>query len=401
MKYANPKIDKLALFSMLALFPGSFFYQVSVGTGLIPAFAGGYFGIACAALFILLAARFALRSLKNLRIQAFDAAYLGFLAYFASVAMLNALIKNDTQYLAWHLASVVQCAAVYFIFKGMNQQSSSSKAMLWLSVLAMTAIIFYFMEDGVFSIRSISGNLANISSYQSFALYYLLTAIVAVANTKTMALRVAMYPALAFALYVNGARSEFVALLIFMVSFEVCKSRIKMFSVASSIVLLFAISATLYSGVIDLPDNRVTRLLDLSTDNSSAVRDQLSEQGLAKIMDSPLLGDYGNYEKGYYIHNILSVWMDLGLIGFIYFLTLMLIPLTRTGLNVTIKGRSDSTNAFLFSSMLACFVLMVFGKYFTYLMLPAVLGYYSSAVRRSNYPTVIPNSNQPSTQPRQ
>ncbi|MFQ6558113.1 O-antigen ligase domain-containing protein [Pseudomonas sp. Lb2C1-1] len=378
MKTSRPTTDRLALLSMLALFPGAFFYQVCVGTGLIPAFAGGYFGVACAALFILLGARYALDTLKNLKLQTFDTAYFGFLLYFAGIAIFNAILMDDSKYLAWHLASIIQSAAVYLVFKGMTRQSTASKFLLWLSVLAMTTCIFYFMEEGVFSIRSISGKTENISSYQGFALYYLLCVIVAISSTQTRILRILTYPAITYALYVNGARSEFIGLLIFIVSFEVCRSRIKMFSVISSIVLIFTLSATLYSGIINLPENRVTLLLNLSNDNSSTVRDQLSEQGFSKIMDNPILGNYGEYEKGYYIHNILSAWLDLGLFGFIYFLILILIPLSTTGMNITLKGRSDAGQAFIFSAMLSCFILLVFGKYFTYLMLPAVLGYYSS-----------------------
>lgn len=379
MKTSHPAADRLALFSMLALFPGAFFYQVGVGTGLIPAFAGSYFGVACAALFVLLGIRYAFTTLKKLKLPRFDAAYFGFLFYFAGVAVFNAIIKENNEYLTWHLASVIQCAGVYLIFKGMTQQSKTSKRMLWLATLAMTACIFYFMENGVFSIRSISGNAANISSYQGFALYYLLCVIVAIANTSTRALRIIAYPAIAYALYVNGARSEFIALLIFMVSFEVCRSRIKMVSVISTIIITLTIAATLYSGTIDLPENRVTMLLNLSEDNSSSVRDQLSEQGISKIIDSPILGNYGDYDKGYYIHNILSVWLDLGLFGFIYYLLIIIIPLSISGINITLKGRSDAGNSFIFSAMLACFILLIFGKYFTYLMLPAILGFYSSA----------------------
>lgn len=379
MKTSHPAADRLALFSMLALFPGAFFYQVGVGTGLIPAFAGGYFGVACAALFVLLGIRYAFRKLKKHKLPRFDAAYFGFLFYFSGVAVFNAIIKDNNEYLTWHLASVIQCAGVYLIFKGMTQQSKISNYMLWLATLAMTACIFYFMEDGVFSIRSVSGNTANISSYQGFALYYLLCVIVAIANTSTRALRIITYPAIAYALYVNGARSEFIALLIFMVSFEVCRSRVKMVSVASTTAIIFIIATTLYSGTIDLPENRVTLLLNLSEDNSSSIRDQLSEQGISKIMDSPILGNYGDYDKGYYIHNILSVWLDLGLFGFIYYLLIILIPLCVSGINITLKGRSDARNSFIFSAMLACFILLIFGKYFTYLMLPAILGFYSSA----------------------
>ncbi|WP_434563090.1 O-antigen ligase domain-containing protein [Pseudomonas sp. R1-6] len=378
----HPATDRLALFAMLALFPGSFFYQLSVGLGLIPAFAGGYFGLACASIFVLLGVRYGFRTLGKLKVQPFDTAYLGFLLYFAGVAALNSLTKHDDEHLTWHLTAVIQCATVYLIFKGMTGRSKAARRFIWLAVSGMTACIFYFMENGVFSIRAISGNTENISSYQGFALYYLICSIIAIKNIQTRTLRIISYPAVTYALYVNGARSEFVALLIFIVTFEICRSNFKSLSATSAMILLLAISATLYSGAVNLPENRVTRLLNLSEDNSSLVRNQISEQGFSRILDNPLLGDYGSYEKGYYIHNILSVWLDLGLLGFIYFLMLILIPLVLIGGKITLKGKSDAEHAFIFSSLVACLVLLIFGKYFTYLMLPAVLGYYSSALQQ-------------------
>lgn len=372
------KPDKIALFAMLALFPGSFFYQVSVGTGLIPAFAGGYFGVTCAALFAILATRYAFRTLATFNIQIFDALYLGFIIYFATVAAFHAFVIGNSEFLAWHFGSIIQCATVYLIFKGMTQHSNTSRNILWLSVAGMTACIFYLMEGGVFSIRDIAVDKENISSYQGFALAYLLSSIIAIANTKGRAFRIMAYPVLAYALYVNGARSEFAAFLIFIVLFEVCKSNIKVLSVLAAMSAIAAVSALLYTGAINLPENRVTRLLNLSEDNSAVVRNQISEAGFSKILESPLLGSYGNYEQGYYIHNILSVWLDLGLLGFIYFFSLIFFPMLFIGVKVMTGGKSNTDNAFMFSSMFACFALLVFGKYFTYLMLPAVLGYYSA-----------------------
>ncbi|UTL79544.1 O-antigen ligase domain-containing protein [Pseudomonas putida] len=375
------KTDLTALISMLFLFPGTFFYQSLVGLGYIPAFAGGYFGIASAAVFLVLAARYSYLTLKTGRVQTFDALYFGFLFYFAFIALFNAFVVGKEGYLAWHIGSVIQCAAVYMIFKGIAKGSKGIMTFSWLSITAMTIFIFAMSENGVFSVSAISGNKEAVSSYQGFALNYMLIAIIAIVNTRSRAIRLAAHPVFALALYMNGARSEFVAFLMFAILFEVCKSHFKMLSTIAAASILSIAGAMLYSGVIDIPENRVTTLLNLSENNSAQLRNKLSESGLSKIIENPILGDYGNYDKGYYIHNILSAWLDLGFFGFIYLTSLIFIPMIMIGFRVALKRNSNTQNSFMFASMFSCFILLVAGKYFTYLMVPAVLGYYAAASR--------------------
>lgn len=377
------KADVIALVAMIFLFPGTFFYQSLVGLGYIPAFAGGYFGIASFVIFCVLAIRFFYSTLVLARLQLFDALYFGFLLYFACIVLFNAFVVGKEIYLEWHLASIIQCAAVYLIFKGIGKDSAPTRILSWLSIGAMTAFIFVMSENGVFSIAAISESKEGVSSYQGFALNYMLTALVALVSTKSRLVRIFAHPIFALALYMNGARSEFVAFVMFAVLFEVCNSSFKVMSAFVAVSVLSVVGSLLYFGVIMLPENRVTTLLNLSENNSAQVRVKLSEAGFSKIIESPVLGDYGNYDKGYYIHNILSAWLDLGFVGFLYFVLLIFIPLIFMAFKVAVKKKSDAKNAFMFASLFSCFVLLVAGKYFTYLMMPAVLGYYSAVRYRS------------------
>lgn len=364
--------------AFIALFPGAFLYQVGVATNTIPAFAGGYFGIACLAMLLVLAGRYAKRLTTTMRMPVFDAAYFGFLGYFAAVALSFALVNGDDRLLGWHLGAVCQALCVFLLFKGLPDITPRHTRCLWLCVMIMTTCIFYFMSNGAFSLKTLSGGNPNVSTYQGFALYYLVTAMLAIAKTERRHLRLSVYPCLCVALYVNGARSELVGFLIFICMFEVLSTKQKLAWAFALFSFAAVIGLTAQSWQALLPENRVARLTTLNEDTSYQVRNNILHAGLSKISDNVLMGSYGDYEKGYYIHGILSVWQDLGLIGLLYYCGLIAVPLTTASMALIRHRGNDADQAFVISALVACLILLIFAKYFTYLLLPAVLGYHAA-----------------------
>ena len=78
--------------------------------------------------------------------------------------------------------------------------------------------------------------------------------------------------------------------------------------------------------ITSIPDNRILELLDLSHSTSANKRHHLTMHAVQTIKAHPFLGDYASYAPGYYSHNILSAWVDLGLFGFIYLNAILVIP---------------------------------------------------------------------------
>jgi hypothetical protein len=73
-------------------------------------------------------------------------------------------------------------------------------------------------------------------------------------------------------------------------------------------------------------DNRILELLDLSQSTSANKRHHLTVYAMQTIAAHPILGDYASYKPGYYSHNVLSAWVDLGLFGFVYLLAIPSCP---------------------------------------------------------------------------
>ena len=156
-------------------------------------------------------------------------------------------------------------------------------------------------------------------------------------------------------------------------------SRNKGLPILSLIIIAVGSVATISSGLVEIPDSRVANLLDLQHDSSSNERSRIASEGLNKIMESPILGSYGKYEKGEYIHNILSAWYDLGLFGFLFILIISIAPALELGINIALGRAQTNREISAFSILAVTIVLLLVGKYFTYLLLPAALGLYSSS----------------------
>ena len=129
-----------------------------------------------------------------------------------------------------------------------------------------------------------------------------------------------------------------------------------------------------------LPDNRTLELLDLSHSSSAGLRHQLTEQALASIGRHPLLGEYGNYEPGLYAHNLLSAWVDLGLLGFAALLALLIYPLTHLAIHgYLLGGRTSRDHRYLlaWSLLTSTLLLLCLSHFFSDMLIGAALGAYA------------------------
>jgi hypothetical protein len=69
-----------------------------------------------------------------------------------------------------------------------------------------------------------------------------------------------------------------------------------------------------------IPESRMSQIFELGTSTSNEERIRLMDYGLNSIYKNLLFGDYGSYVElggvGSYPHNIISSWVNLGIIGF-------------------------------------------------------------------------------------
>lgn len=374
---ASPAVARLAF---LLLFPGFFFYQTLIALGAMPAFLGGYFAIVSIALVLPLIFSY-LMAVKaaRYRVSRTDLYFAFFLAYFFLVVAINGLFGANAAIVQTHLLSILYFTNIFIIFKTIDFSERTTMGAALACLLLMSAIIFYFSDDGSFRLGQSADarSLESVATYQGFARSYMLTFVAVICFTRRAATRLVLDGIAVAALFMNSSRSELVAVVLLVPLVEIYRSRNRM-ATACLILAVLAV-AGLGSGyaVQMLPDHRVWELLDLSQSDSSNARHHLAQRALHTIAEHPLLGAYASYPPGQYAHDILSAWVDLGLFGFAYLLFMLVPPafaLCAGGL-----FRRTRSGDFLLAWSLTCvsLLLLVTAKTFDDMIAGAALGAYA------------------------
>jgi hypothetical protein len=212
-----------------------------------------------------------------------------------------------------------------------------------------------------------------------------LTFVAVICFTRHAAARVFLHCIAVVALFLNGSRSELVAVLFLIPLVETYRAKSGLNILCLILLALAGVASTPESAVRVLPDNRVWELFDLSQSDSSHARHYLAQRALQTIAEHPVLGDYASYPPGQYSHDILSAWVDLGLFGFAYML-FMLVP---TAFKLFAGGwflRARSGD-FLLAWSLICvsLLLLVTAKTFDDMSTGAALGAYANYRSRRRY----------------
>ena len=366
--------------AFLLLFPGFFFYHTLLGLGLIHAVLGGYFAVIALLVFLPLAWIYVRQAFADQRyFGKTDLYFMLYLLYFAVICLVNAVAGANPAIVGTHVLALVYSIDIFIIFKGIDFDARRFRTLALCSLAAMSAIVFWFSVDGSFYLGAlgIAKDPDSVATYQGFSRSYLFTLVPLLAFTDKRRWRVVLYCLAAPTLFVNTARSEFAAalLLIPVIEFYFAKHKVTLF--IFSAFLIFLVNANLDLILQQLPSNRTLELLDLSQSTSANLRHHLSEAALRTIVDNPLLGNYASYASGYYAHNILSAWVDLGLFGIVYLLALLFIP----AIQLILRGyfNKEKSDQFIFAfALLSITVLLLFGShYFTDMLIGATLGAYA------------------------
>ena len=362
------------------LVPGFFYYHTLLGTGTMGAFLGGYFSPVSLVYMLPLAVVYYKRLRRDpCRLSPIDMHYGVFNAYFIAVIAVNAAAGADMAVVAHHLGGILFMVNTFFLFALIDFDHWQFRLMGLASLAAMTAIVFTFSIDGVFFLGAlgIAKDADSLATYQGFSRSYLMTILPVLAYTRSMPLRLVLYASGAAALFVNTARSEFAGLLFVIPIIEFYYSRHKLVFLGLAVAATLLISAHMDEIIAALPDNRILELMDLSQSTSANKRHHLAQYAEHTIAAHPLLGDYASYTLGYYSHNVLSAWVDLGLFGFVYLLAITALPAVPMFFKEYFAGRRRPE--FIHGFALACVtvLLLVSSHYFTDMLIGATLGAYA------------------------
>jgi hypothetical protein len=370
------------------LFPGFFYYHTLLGLGTMGAFLGGFFSPVALLFALPIALVYVVRVRRDPRHLSFvDLFFCLYLAYFATVAVLNAALGNGLLTAVKHMLEIMFLVNLYVMFTFIDFANPRFRLVCLLALGAMSAIACAFSIDGVFYLgaEGLAKDADSLATYQGFARSYLVTYMAVIAYTRSLSLRWLLHLTGAVTLFINTARSEFVALLFIAPIIEFYYSRHRMVFILVAGLALFIGSMYIDQVLAALPNSRILELLDLSQSTSAIKRHHLTANALQSIRAHPFIGDYGSYEPGYYSHNILSAWVDLGLFGLIFLSGLLVLPLIPMCIRECFAVRRRPSFMLGFGLAAVTVLLLLTSHYFTDMLIGATLGAYSKYLYERKY----------------
>lgn len=384
MKSNNRTPYLISVISYIILVPGYFVYHISVGKGLIGSFLGGYSTIISAALIPFLGFAYYSHTRREKAARTpLDIFFLGYVLYYATVLLGAIAIQKNIGNAISQMGVIPQFVALFLTTRLLPHSSRTLKRLNLGFILIVSGVILLNSAEGSFVIATldIRQDAETLASYQAYALMYTIALALTLGQLETVQARFPIHILALTTLFLNGARTEFIGAVLIALTIEFFKSKNKV-SLILLATVFFLSTALLSTAVQDLlPNNRVLLLFtERSNDESASERGAVFQNGISTIANNPITGNFGSYPQGEYIHNALSAWVDLGLVGFVWYIGLVLTPvavlLRLHGLAVF---RSPSgTTAIALSGLLLLFA--VAAKHHSYQLLPVMFGFFAQHV---------------------
>ncbi|WP_303905160.1 hypothetical protein [Thiohalomonas denitrificans] len=325
---------------LIVLFPGFLFVHFSVAAFdvTLPSILDGLFGFSSALLMVTFAALFPLilRGYANV-VSTYVLAVFGFIVFTLIWAFTHTTVL-DGAYVKVAFIQSVETAVLWLalFFVGMFLPGHSST--LYRTLAGSFLLIFGFLLLHVFQMGELTFNVSrmydadNVASYQGFARSALVILIILLSVASTIKQRIVILMGGLFILFLLGARSEFyafVATTLLMVSILTLKdSRYAVVMIAT----IIGTSVVVAVGYESLVQSRQLEILNLPSSSSWQSRQWLNEIAIRQLLDTPVFGYFGGHVAegggtGNYAHNMLSGWVNYGMLGFFWYLLLSLSPL--------------------------------------------------------------------------
>lgn len=372
--------SRLAFVAYLAVFPGFWVYHLLVAQGLLQPYLRGYSVAIAVVVLPLLTLAYVRHLRRGGRTNPMDALFVIFVAFWLLTALGHALQGADPAIVQSHLGSIPQWLSLYLITRLLDLRDLALRRAVRLAFAVMTAIVFANLSNESFALEAAEVTIddrVSLATYQDFALIYLVTVLFFAVTCGSTVRRLMLYGVSTVTLFLVGARTEFVALLLSVLLVELCLARHRAAVLAG--YGLFAISlALVLQAVVELsPENRVVNLVVRRADDYSVQeRIVMTASALKTIAHSPLSGSFASYRPGEYAHNFLSAWVDLGLAGFLGLCVLLALPL----LNLSLQFRSRAREAdyvLVLTMLMVSILLLLSAKFFAYGLTPLAMGLYA------------------------
>jgi len=314
--------------------------------------------------------------------------YFFLLYYLAVVAVASIFFNLKQQNLIDGFANILYFITLFVVFKNINIRSKGFQRVNYICLFLMFLSVALLVSEGVFilAIEGV-GLTSDQASYQLIAVIFLFCSIIYLVHENKNYKRFVFIAFSIVFLFFNGARSEFLAFIFVIPVLEFIRSNNRktvLLSALLGITALFIAIVYAKSYFAESNNRIIDLLINVNSTSSGAARKLIFMHGWDVLSSSPLWGGINKYESGRYIHNWLSVWLDLGVLGFLFFNFLFLLPFLYSFYYILIKNNKDSLLLVLACFSFMSFVLLIFAKAFFYLLVPASMGVFSNYLSNKN-----------------
>lgn len=356
---------KVALWAVLLLFPGYIFYHGLLAFSIIPDFLNGLFGIVslfAGSVFVILYYKNYKLNLKT-KYSFIVILYIGFIFIWTLIYYLF----SNANYISSTSIQSFQITFLLFImfFVGCYAPLDSAKLyqVYYYSYIILFLLITYYVQlTGSFflSIERYFIVDNEISSYQGIARGALLMLFVLISFSKNKWNLVFLISSGLFVLFIVGARSEFYGFIcaLFLLGITRRKYNPKL---TMMIIILFSIGLLfVFNNIEILFSSRQLSVTELSEDTSWLMRQELRLHAIETIRENPIIGNFGSHAElgssAHYSHDVLSVWVNYGILGFLIYFGLVVWATVVSGYKIF---NSDVENTYWVLSFLINLTVLI------------------------------------------
>ena len=367
-----------AAIAFILVFPAFIAYQVLVQAGVMAPSLGGYGTAgAAAALPFALYAFYRQAGVHGFAPTPTGALFVVYLLMFSTFVFFGGTLNVDPEVTGPHAAYIFKFVVWYLIARSVDADSPRFKLLGRLLLVGVIGLVIWMAVTR----QSFAAVLRPMmpgedpGDYQGSAMVFIALAAYTIPSMR-FAARIPAYALSTLTLFLVGARSEFVGFILLIIVVEWCKAKSRplmtLLMVAAAVAFLGAVK-----GIEANPDaNRIFGLLSVANDESAILRGEMAAEAWVTVWENPVMGAYASYPPGEYAHNLVSAWVDFGVIGFVLLLSLLAIPLAGLAMRFASDSRRDD---FIRTLALAAVVtlLMAVAKTHTYQLLGVSLGLYA------------------------
>ncbi len=325
-----------ATIGFFLLYPGFFLYHYAIGQGWIePMFMGLYGPVTLLILVVSIiplamtlptfwgdARNFGIITMF-FALMLYAALWVGIFGFSANSGTIVEAVNNQ------HFALLTSWYSLFVVGFFLNVRSVNFIRLCWAFWAIETLIVLFAFDVGTLMFRAGDGNSEYMSTYQGFARSYFFLSILLISTIRNRYGLWAFWVLSLVGLFLIGARSELATFVVMTVVIFIVSQRGHPVRTAAMLVPV-ALFAGIVSKMGDLiASSRQSHLLNVKADNSWSERGDLSRFAWSQITESPFVGLYGGHLQaggfGNEAHNALSAWVSFGLVGFLFYMTLIAI----------------------------------------------------------------------------